>query len=283
MAEAAAPATAGIRNAFSVDVEDWFQVAAFDPYLPRSGWGAQPCRIERNLTRLLELLETYGVKATFFTLGWIGERYPALVKAIVAAGHELASHGYGHARVDRLTPAEFAADLARARAVLEAAGGQRVRGYRAPTFSIPPDSGWFYEALAASGHAYSSSLAPIRHDSYGVPDASRRAYRDASGVLEIPISTVRLAGRNFSCAGGGFFRLYPYALFRWGLRRINEHDGLPGMFFIHPWEIDPAQPRMSAVPVKTRFRHYLNLSRVEARLHRLLADFRWARVDEVFL
>jgi polysaccharide deacetylase family protein (PEP-CTERM system associated) len=283
MAEGRELPVAGVRNAFSVDVEDWFQVAAFDPYLPRSGWGAQPCRIERNLMRMLALLDAHAVKATFFTLGWIARRYPALVRAIVDAGHELASHGYGHARVDRLTPAEFAADLAQARAWLEGASGQPVRGYRAPTFSIPADSGWFYEALAASGHDYSSSLAPIRHDSYGMPDASRQAYRASSGVLEIPISTVRLAGRNFSCAGGGFFRLYPYALFRWGLRRINEHDGLPGMFFIHPWEIDPGQPRMTAVPVKTRFRHYLNLSRVEARLHRLLADFSWARVDEVFL
>ena len=272
-----------IRNAFSVDVEDWFQVAAFDPYLPRSGWGAQPCRIEDNLNRILALLEAYGVKATFFTLGWIAARYPALIRQIVLAGHELASHGYGHARVDGLTPAAFAADLARARSLLEDATGQRVRGYRAPTFSIPADARWFYDALAATGHEYSSSLAPLKHDTYGSPDAPRRAFRDVSGVLEIPISTVRLAGRNFSCAGGGFFRLYPYALFQWGLRRINEHDGLPGMFFIHPWEIDVAQPRVAAAPLKTRLRHYLNLSRVEARLMRLLADFRWARVDEVFL
>jgi polysaccharide deacetylase family protein (PEP-CTERM system associated) len=271
-----------VINAFTVDVEDWFQVSAFEQQLPRSAWAQLPVRLEANVEKLLELLQQHAVCATFFTLGWVAERYPAVVRAIVHAGHELASHGYDHRRVSTLNAAQFRADLDRARCLLEDVSGQRVRGYRAPTFSFNDQTPWVYDALAETGHCYSSSVAPLRHDAYGQPDAPRAAYRAAAGMLEIPVSTVRLACRNFPCAGGGFFRLYPYALFRWGLRRINQHDRLPGMFYIHPWELDPEQPEVPDAPRLARWRHRLNLGLVEARLQRLLGDFRWGRVDAVY-
>lgn len=269
-------------NAFTVDVEDWFQVAAFERHIARESWNSQVNRVEANMRRLLDLLSEHGVKGTFFTLGWVAERYPAIVRRIVADGHELASHGYDHTRVTHMDAAHFRRDITQAKQLLEDAGGVAVRGYRAPTFSFRDDNRWVYEILRDCGYAYSSSVAPVRHDLYGIPHAPRTPYRDASGILEIPISTLRIGARNLPCSGGGFFRLYPYAFFRWCVARVNAHDGQPCIFYMHPWEIDPAQPRQRDIALKTRLRHYMNLAKVEDRLRSLLRDFRWGRMDEVY-
>ena len=274
-----------IRNALTVDVEDYFQVSAFAPHIARASWSNQPCRIERNVERILELFDGAGIHATFFTLGWIAQRYPAVVRSIVAAGHELASHGHGHLRVSDQSPLEFAHDVVLSKNILEQISGQRVLGYRAPSFSIGSANLWALDTLLTAGYRYSSSIYPIRHDHYGMPDAPRFASRPAGphGLLELPISTVRLLWRNMPAGGGGYFRLLPYALSRWSLRRINSHDGQAGIFYFHPWELDPGQPRIRDIGLKTRFRHYLNLHKMETRLHRLTRDFRWDRMDRIFL
>jgi polysaccharide deacetylase family protein (PEP-CTERM system associated) len=280
----AAAATAGLRNALTIDVEDYFQVSAFDGHIDRAQWATQPCRVERNVDLILELLERHQAKATFFTLGWIAERYPALVRRLVAGGHELASHGYAHRRASEQTPADFRHDITLSKNLLEQLGGQAVNGYRAPSFSIVAANLWALDSLQAAGYRYSSSIYPIRHDHYGMPDAPRFASRPtgAHGLLELPISTVRVCGRNMPAGGGGYFRLLPYATSRWALRRINSHDGQAGIFYFHPWELDPGQPRPAGIGVKTRFRHYLNLHRMEHRIGRLLGDFRWDRIDRIF-
>lgn len=269
-------------NAMSIDVEDYFQVAAFAPYIERNRWDAMPCRVERNIARILELLDRHETRATFFTLGWIAQRYPAMIREIVAQGHELASHGYSHHRASEQTREAFHDDLARAKALLEDIGGVVVRGYRAPSFSIGASNLWAHEVIAKTGHAYSSSVYPIAHDHYGMPEAPRFAWRTPSGVLEIPPSSLRMLGRNLPASGGGFFRLLPYQVSRWSLRRINARDGEACVFYFHPWEIDPEQPRIAQAGAKSRFRHYVNLERTAGRLDRLLQDFRWGRVDEVF-
>jgi len=269
-------------NAMSVDVEDWFQVQAFASVIDRSAWETLPRRVEANTERILALFEAAGVRATFFTLGWVAERHPALIRRIVAGGHELASHGYGHELVHAIGPEAFRADLRRAKAVLEDVGGVAVVGYRAPTFSIGRRSApWAHAVLAEEGHRYSSSIFPVRHDLYGEPDAPRGPHRpDPSGVVELPMTTVRVGGRNLPCAGGGWFRLVPYALFRAGLRRVNA-EGRSGLFYFHPWEVDPEQPRVAAGRL-ARFRHYVGLAAMEARVARLLRDFAWGRMDQVF-
>lgn len=269
-------------NAMSIDVEDYFQVAAFDSHIERSQWDTIECRVERNIERILALLERHDTRATFFTLGWIAERYPAMIRRIVAGGHELASHGYGHQRVSDLTPESFRDDLTRARAVLEDIGGVPVHGYRAPSFSIGRDNLWAHDVLAETGHRYSSSVYPIAHDHYGMPEAPRFAWRTPAGILEIPPSSLRMLGRNLPASGGGYFRLLPYAVSRWSLQRINRVDGQACIFYFHPWEVDPEQPRVAQAGAKSKFRHYLNLDRTERRLGRLLNDFRWHRVDQVF-
>lgn len=276
---------AALRNALTIDVEDYFQVSAFEGVIGRDDWERQPPRVDRNLGRLLDLFAAHGAHATFFTLGWVAERYPALVRRIVDEGHELASHGHDHRRVTSLDAAGFRADLQRAKAVLEDVGGTAVRGYRAPSFSIDASTPWAVDCLAETGHHYSSSLYPIRHDHYGAPDAPRWPHRPTGGhdLIELPVATVRLAGRNWPAGGGGYFRLLPYGVSRWTLRRINGHDGRPFIFYLHPWEIDPEQPRPAGLPARTRFRHYVNLSRTQRRLERLLADFCWDRVDRIFL
>jgi polysaccharide deacetylase family protein (PEP-CTERM system associated) len=276
--------TAPPRNAMSVDVEDWFQVQAFAGVVPRSAWDGLDSRVVANTERVLAQFARHGVRATFFTLGWVAERQPALIRRIVAGGHELASHGYGHELVHAIGAAAFRADIRRARLLLEDAGGVAVRGYRAPTFSIGPRSTpWAHAVLAEEGYGYSSSMFPIRHDLYGAPDAPRGPHRPrADGVPEIPMTTVRALGRNLPCAGGGWFRLVPYALFRAGLRRVNQVEGQAGVFYFHPWEVDPAQPRVAAAPRLSRFRHYTGLATMSARLDRLLAEFAWGRMDEVF-
>lgn len=269
-------------NAMSIDVEDYFQVAAFAPYIERGRWDSMPCRVERNVTLVLDLLDRHGTRATFFTLGWIAERYPSLVKRIVQSGHELASHGYGHLRATEQTPEAFRADLARAKALLEDIGGVAVSGYRAPSFSIGAGNLWAHEVIAETGHRYSSSVYPIAHDHYGMPQAPRFAWRTPSGVVEIPPSSLRLFGRNLPASGGGYFRLLPYPVSRWSVRRINGHDREPCIFYFHPWEVDPQQPRVTQAGMKSKFRHYLNLDRMAGRLDRLLSDFRWGRVDQVY-
>jgi polysaccharide deacetylase family protein (PEP-CTERM system associated) len=274
-----------IRNAFSIDVEDYFQVSALAPHFPRKIWERQPCRVERNVDRMLAMLDDHQALATFFTLGWVAERYPELVKRIVAGGHELASHGYGHQRASDLSHEEFLRDVTHAKKLLEDLGGQRVIGYRAPSFSIGENNLWALDTLAEAGYEYSSSIYPIRHDHYGMPNAPRFAFRpnNTKSLLELPATTLRLFNRNLPAAGGGYFRLLPYQLSRWAINRVNRMDGQPCIFYCHPWEIDPEQPRPSGMTLKTRFRHYVNLARTESRLRSLLKDFRWGRVDHIFL
>ena len=272
----------GIKNAMSIDVEDYFQVSAFAPHIRREDWDSLPCRVERNVDVILGLLDEADAKATFFTLGWIAERYPQVVRRIVENGHELASHGYGHQRASDLTPAEFREDITRAKHILEDLGGVVIRGYRAPSFSINEKNWWAVEELENAGYAYSSSIYPVRHDHYGMPDAPRFSHR-IHDLLEVPASTFRLFDRNWPASGGGYFRLLPYELSRWMLRRINQQDRQSALFYFHPWEIDPGQPRIAGLGAKTRFRHYVNLNRMEAKLERLLTDFQWQRMDQVFM
>jgi len=274
-----------MKNALSVDVEDYFQVSAFAPHIPREQWNTLPCRVERNVDLILDLFDESRSKATFFTLGWIAERYPQVVRRIVDNGHELASHGYGHERASDLTPAAFREDVTRAKRILEDLGGVAVRGYRAPSFSIDHRNWWAVAELEEAGYAYSSSIYPVRHDHYGMPDAPRFPHRPNGerGILEVPPTTLPLFGRNLPAAGGGWFRLLPYEMSRWMLKRVNACDGAPCMFYFHPWEVDPEQPRPSGVSMKARFRHYVNLQRTAGRLRRLLNDFEWDRVDRVFL
>ena len=272
-----------ITNALTIDVEDYFQVSAFAPYIARHEWDHRECRVERNVDRILALLDGRGTQATFFTLGWVAERYPALVRRIVAQGHELASHGYGHERASELSEAAFFDDVDRAKKLLEDLSGRAVQGYRAPSFSIGAGNLWAFDTLARAGYRYSSSIYPIRHDHYGMPDAPRFAHRVSSGLLEVPCTTLRMGGRNLPSSGGGYFRLLPYAMSRWMLRRVNAQDREAAVFYFHPWEIDHEQPRIAGIDARTRFRHYLNLGRMEHRLARLLADFRWGRMDHLFL
>jgi polysaccharide deacetylase family protein (PEP-CTERM system associated) len=272
-----------IVNALTIDVEDYFQVSAFSPYIARADWDARECRVERNVDRILALLDEHDTHATFFTLGWIAERYPSLVRRIAEQGHEVASHGYGHERASDLSEAAFQADILRAKGLLEDLTGAEVAGYRAPSFSIGLSNLWAFECLARAGHRYSSSIYPIRHDHYGMPEAPRFAHRAADGLIEIPITTLRLFKRNLPSSGGGYFRLLPYALSRWMLRRVNAADGEAAVFYFHPWEIDVHQPRIAGIDARTRFRHYLNLHRMEQRLDSLLGDFRWGRMDHLFL
>ncbi len=275
--------TAEITNALTIDVEDYFQVSAFAPFIARSDWERRECRVERNVNRILDLLESRDTKGTFFTLGWIAERYPELVRRIVREGHELASHGYGHERASDLTETAFHNDISRAKSLLEDLSGREVTGYRAPSFSIGTANLWAFDCLAQAGYKYSSSIYPIRHDHYGMPDSPRFAHRVDSGLLEVPITTLRMFERNLPSSGGGYFRLLPYAVSRWMLRRVNTVDRESAVFYFHPWEIDVAQPRIAGIDLKTRFRHYVNIHRMEGRLQSLLADFKWGRMDSLFL
>jgi len=272
-----------LTNALTIDVEDYFQVSAFAPYIRRDEWDTRECRVERNVDRILELLAEREVKATFFTLGWVAERYPQLVKRIVQGGHELASHGYGHERVSDLDETAFTEDVTRAKGILEDLGGRPVLGYRAPSFSIGRGNLWAFDVLARAGYRYSSSIYPIAHDHYGMPESPRFAYRLANDLLEVPVTTLRMAGRNLPSSGGGYFRLLPYSLSRWMIGRVNRADREAAVFYFHPWEIDAGQPRIAGIDAKTRFRHYVNIPRMEGRLQALLRDFRWGRMDQIFL
>lgn len=271
-----------VRNALSVDVEDWFQVGAFEGVIDRDDWGSLDRRVEANTDACLAMFDRAGVKATFFTLGWVAERHPALIRRIVDQGHELASHGWDHARVFTMTPAQFRDDLAKTRSCLEDISGTPVLGYRAPSFSIDRRTPWAHVVLAEAGYAYSSSVAPVVHDHYGWPEAPRFAFApiEDSPLLELPVTTARLAGRTLAAGGGGFFRLLPYGFSRWAVRQVNR-ERQPAIIYFHPWEIDPDQPRVAGAPLRSRLRHYTNLSGMADKLATLISDFPWGRVDEI--
>jgi polysaccharide deacetylase family protein (PEP-CTERM system associated) len=273
----------GIVNAMTVDVEDYFQVSAFEEQITRNQWSNYPPRVEDNTLRLLDLFDRFDVKATFFVLGWVAERFPRLIRQISKQGHEVGSHGPMHERVSSLSPTDFRRGVVQTRSLLEDITGASVIGYRAPSFSIGPDQTWAWEILAESGHRYSSSIYPGQLDHYGFSGAPRRAFwvEDAD-ILEIPVSTLDVAGKRMPVGGGGYFRLYPYWVFSAGIHWLNARERLPAMFYLHPWEIDPAQPRVSGLSRKTRFRHYLNLHKTEGRLNRLLHDFQWGPMMDVF-
>lgn len=277
----AAPTNSQIVNGMSVDVEEWFQVGAFEDTISHDDWARFAPRVERNVTRILELFAAANVKATFFTLGWVAERHPALIRQIVEQGHEIASHGYDHARVFTFDRAGFAADLERARKAIEDAAGQQVTGYRAPSFSIDQRTPWAFDVMAEQGYAYSSSVAPVVHDHYGWPDAPRFAFQPLAGssLVEVPVTTAEFAGRRLAAGGGGFFRVLPYAFSTWAIRQVNGQARRPAIFYFHPWEIDPDQPRLASAPIKSKLRHYTNLGKMAGRLERLLGDFAWGRMD----
>jgi polysaccharide deacetylase family protein (PEP-CTERM system associated) len=272
-----------MRNALSVDVEDWFQVGAFETVISRDSWETLPRRVEENVASILDLFDEAAVKATFFTLGWIAARHPRLVQRIAAAGHEVASHGWDHRRVFTMTEAEFRADLDQARTAIEDASGTRLNGYRAPSFSIDARTPWAHPVLAERDYRYSSSVAPVRHDHYGWPDSPRFAWRPVAGaqLIELPVTTVKVGRRRLAAGGGGFFRLLPYAFSRWAIRRVNVAEGRPAVFYFHPWEIDPQQPRVTQAPIKSILRHYTNLGVMRPKLRKLLRDHQWCRTDQV--
>lgn len=272
-------------NAMTVDVEDYFQVSAFERHLSRQDWDKLPCRVENNLDKILGSFTRHNVKATFFTLGWLAKRYPAMIRRIVDEGHELACHGYAHVRITDQTPEQFYAEVKQAKALLEDIAGVPMKGFRAASYSIVAKTLWAHEILQDLGFAYSSSIYPVHHDLYGMPEAPRFAFRpgNAPKLLEIPVTTFVFGGGQFPCGGGGYFRLFPYALSRWAINRVNRLDRQAAVFYFHPWELDPGQPRVDGIDVKTRFRHYLNLHRMEDRLERLLQDFAWSSMARVFL
>ncbi|WP_374411910.1 XrtA system polysaccharide deacetylase [Novosphingobium colocasiae] len=272
----------GPVNGLSVDVEDWFQVGAFETVIAKDDWPRLADRVERNCDAILALFDAGGVKGTFFTLGWVAERHPALMRRIVDAGHEIASHGWDHDRVFRLGAAAFREDLVRSRKAIEDAAGTPVTGYRAPSFSIDARTPWAFEVLAEQGYAYSSSVAPVVHDHYGWREAPRFAFHPLPGsdLIEIPVTTALFAGRRLAAGGGGFFRVLPYGFSRWAIRQVNR-EGRPAVFYFHPWEIDAAQPRVDNAPLRSRIRHYTNLAVMEAKLRQLVAEFRWGRMDDL--
>ena len=266
----------------SVDVEEWFQVQAFAGVIDRRQWSALESRVEASTDRVLASFARAGVRATFFVLGWVAERHPEMVRRIAEQGHEVASHGYGHERVDAIGEAAFRRDIRRAKSILEGITGTRVTGYRAPTFSISATgTPWAHRVLREEGHEYSSSIFPIRHDNYGSAEASVVPYHPVpEGVVELPMTILRAMGRNLPCSGGGWFRVMPYWLFRLGLQRVNAAEGREGIFYFHPWELDPGQPRITNAGAKASFRHYVGQRSMAARLDRLLGDFAWGRMDE---
>jgi polysaccharide deacetylase family protein (PEP-CTERM system associated) len=250
--------------------------------IDRADWVGLECRVEANTDACIAMFDAAGVKGTFFTLGWVAHRFPALMRRIVDGGHELASHGWDHARVFTMTAAQFRDDIDRTKKTLEDAGGVAITGYRAPSFSIDTRTPWAHPVLAEAGYAYSSSVAPIKHDHYGWPEAPRFAFLPVAGsaLLELPVTTAKLAGRTLAAGGGGFFRLLPYQFSRWAIEQVNS-DGEPAIIYFHPWEIDPGQPRVAKAPLKSKLRHYPNLGKMEGKLKRLIGDFEWGRVDHI--
>jgi polysaccharide deacetylase family protein (PEP-CTERM system associated) len=270
-----------IVNGLSVDVEDWFQVGAFESVIERDDWNSLSDRVERNVREILDLFDEAQVKATFFALGWVAKRHGGLMREIVARGHELASHGWDHGRVFRMDRQTFAADISRARKVLEDASGVPILGYRAPSFSIDHRTPWAFMELVEQGYTYSSSVAPVTHDHYGWEDAPRFAFRPLpwAPLVEIPVTTAMFAGKRLAAGGGGFFRVIPYGFTRWAIRQVNAREGRPAVFYFHPWEIDPGQPRVAGAPIKSRLRHYTNLDKMADKLRQLVSDFAWGRMD----
>ena len=267
----------------TIDVEDYFQVSAFESRIKKSEWDQWECRVTGNVDKILHILSDHQIHATFFVLGWIAKKYPYLVKKIVDQGHEIASHGNEHDKITTLTPEEFFSDVYNTKLLLEDVSGSVIKGYRAPSFSIDRSNFWAFDCLARAGYLYSSSTYPISHDHYGIPNGRRFCFVDKSGLIEIPISTSRILGYNFPASGGGYFRLLPYVLSRWLFSQVNIKDEAPVVFYFHPWEIDLQQPKIENLDIKTRFRHYLNISRMEPRLIKLLAEFQWGRMDDIFL
>ncbi len=273
-----------ITNAMTVDVEDYFQVSAFENHITREEWESLPCRVEKNIDLILSLFDEHRVRATFFTLGWLAERHTGMVRRIADSGHEIASHGYAHVRIGRQDRETFRNDVIRTKHLLEDISGREVHGYRAASFSIDAENHWAHKELESAGYQYSSSIYPIRHDLYGIPSGSRFAYRTGGGrLLEIPLSTLQWHGYRVPCAGGGYFRLFPYVISSAMINRINQSENQPCIFYFHPWELDPGQPRTRGLSLKTRFRHYNNLHRMQTKLARLLAGFEWAPLQEIFL
>ena len=272
---------AAIVNGLSVDVEDWFQVGAFESVIERDDWNSLVDRVDRNVREILDLFDAAEVKATFFTLGWVAQRHGGLMREIVSRGHELASHGWDHGRVFRMERKAFAEDIARARKVLEDAAGVAIFGYRAPSFSIDRRTPWAFMELAEQGYIYSSSVAPVSHDHYGWAEAPRFAFRPIPGVplVELPVTTAMFAGKRLAAGGGGFFRVIPYSFTRWAIRQVNGIEGRPAVFYFHPWEIDPGQPRVAGAPLKSRLRHYTNLDKMAGKLRQLVGEFAWGRMD----
>ena len=270
-----------VLNGLSVDVEEWFQVGAFERVIDKADWDSLGSRVEANTGAVLDLFAAAGVQATFFTLGWVAERHPQLIRRIVAGGHEIASHGWDHRRVFTMDAATFRNDLARAKAALEDAGGAAVTGYRAPSFSIDQRTPWAHAELAAAGYRYSSSVAPVRHDHYGWREAPRYAFRPIAGsdLIELPVTVASIAGRHLA-TGGGFFRMLPAALTDFAVRQVNAARQ-PAVFYFHPWEVDPDQPRVGNAPLRSRVRHYSRLSAMARKLDGLIARHRWGRVDAV--
>lgn len=277
-----APITAApVVNGLSVDVEDWFQVGAFENVIDRDDWDGLALRVEDNVLRILDMFAEADVSATFFTLGWVAQRHGPLMRKIVDAGHELASHGYDHTRVFTFDRTEFAEDIRKAREILEDASGVRITGYRAPSFSIDQRTPWAYMELHEQGYAYSSSVAPVVHDHYGWREAPRFAFKPLpwSDLIEIPVTTAILGGKRVAAGGGGFFRVLPYAFSRWAIRQVNRTEQRPAIFYFHPWEIDPEQPRVPGAPIKSRLRHYTNLTKMAPKLRDLMGEFAWGRMD----
>ena len=271
-------------NAMTVDVEDYFQVSAFDPYVKRSDWGSFTTRVEKNVEKILTMFEDAGIVGTFFILGWIAQKHPEMVRRIRDAGHEIASHGWYHHRVSQQTPEEFRADILQTRELLEDISGCAVKGYRAPSYSVVESTPWAHDVVSEAGYAYSSSIVPIKHDHYGIPHAPRFQFMvNPSQILEVPITTVKIGNKNYPCGGGGWFRLYPYQVSKRAIQHVNQREHRSCVFYFHPWEIDPQQPRIKGLDARSRFRHYVNLGRCESRLRSLVNDFRWGRMDEIFL
>ncbi|MEM7543569.1 MAG: XrtA system polysaccharide deacetylase [Pseudomonadota bacterium] len=272
-------------NALSIDVEDYFQVSAFESVIGRGDWHKWPARVEANTERLLETFADFDVKATFFTLGWVAENYPGTVRAIVEQGHELGCHGYEHVRLTQHNRDSFRDDLSRSKALLEDVSGERVNGYRAASFSITKNNSWAFDEIESAGFQYSSSVYPVRHDLYGIPDAPRTPFRPdgMQHLIEIPIATARICGRNIPAGGGGYFRLFPYWISRRLLQLATSQELTSANVYFHPWEFDPEQPRPEGLSFKARFRHYLNQGVALRRLKRLLDDFRWAPFKDVYL
>ena len=278
-----AQASAPIVNAMTIDVEDYFHVSVFDGVLPRAQWETLESRVCANTERLLQIFEEYGVRGTFFVLGWAAERFPELVRRIARGGHEIASHGYGHRLIYDQTPAAFREDVRRAKGCLENACGRQVNGYRAPSYSITPRSLWALDILLEEGYRYDSSIFPIRHDRYGIPVSERHPYaieRTQGRLVEVPGSTTKVGPMNLPVAGGGYFRILPYRWTHWGISRVNRRENRPVVFYLHPWEIDPDQPRLNAGRLG-RFRHYRNLDQTESRLRRLLSDFDFGTMESL--